>query len=643
MSENPSNPSSPVAQDSPMVFGTPHMQGPPNLAESITEMVRALSTLTSQINSLVEHTLQTEQRIQETNQLISTVFAGTPNTIPVRSARLPVSEQQQVETSVRMEQSPPVASNSVTSRRVNVQETPTMPAAEVNMLLNPVPGSYTQTPQIGSQDSPDSSDTSINEDESEVSELEERLSSLGLRTKRDRRSTWYVLPRRSNKRKSFIERNIAIAENPSDSNTTNKVSLTKVQPDYSKIKLWELTPLAVMNFYDEVIEFETTTQSTIYPVASLIRKSIRRSLASRTEGDLTEYSLLKMEFKDLMGILIKFTAPHSRLEFIFHLEKCARFPILKDYRPSLLNFQTWHGMVLEFMDDFKRAFEFLSESYDDTKYRLHVPLCNNKENGLVKLFCKNVPFEYATRVVTSWDQHTFKDIYKFLAKFTKDLTNHHNLSIQVGQNKFNFGGTQYTSLFSSSRNVEKLRPTTFPSKTRSSLHNLTPTEAYGGTLASVDHALEEELYISVHDTQDDSQELTEVQESPLEIEDDDLYDALADMDAIDTNPVDEKFSQNNELSQALAYMQRPPEKGHSQPFVHQQKHQQNKDAQQKQPQVASNGCFKMTIFGSCDKGNNCRFSHHPAALAKARADLTTRLQRNPNAPNQNPIQNRPKY
>ena len=421
------------------------------------------------------------------------------------------------------------------------------------------------------------------------------------------------------KRKSFIIRGIQEAERAA-TDVGNEVRMTKVQPSYSHITLTQLKAQAVMQFYDEIIDFETGFQTSIFPVANLIIKPVRREIASRTENIHTEYSLLRLTLLPLMALLIKFTAPTSQLDFWENLSTIPKFPDLNGYRPSIINFVPWYRHMLSFIADFRRTFEFLSESYDaDTEAEL-IPLCNNRENGIVKLFCSMVPYEYATKIVNSWKTSTFANTHAFLSKFGKELQIHYANHLLLVKHRLHFGGTSYAALFSKQRNVQN----DFKAKQKSSngsyrfansnqryshSQNVSPHRLHYMPIVTEQAILEEleDELVQGLDTTGNAHEdeflfhyedTSYYQKDYQQVDDDEEIDQLSEYDAREQQKLLDEIDDAQQDSADLNALDN--------------NFHRKSDTQERL------GCFIMMITGRCPKGSACRFSHHPNALATAR-------------------------
>lgn len=69
--------------------------------------------------------------------------------------------------------------------------------------------------------------------------------------------------------------------------------------------------------------------------------------------------------------------------------------------------------LLAFRTDFISIYELLAEDNDR-----NIPVCKNKEGGLLKIFLDKIPFEYGKRTFQSLATYKFKDRYKSSRHFT---------------------------------------------------------------------------------------------------------------------------------------------------------------------------------------------------------------------------------
>jgi hypothetical protein len=429
-------------------------------------------------------------------------------------------------------------------------------------------------------------------------------------------------------RKSFIERGIIEAEK-AEGNI--QVTMTKPLPPYDHIRLRHLSLRPVMEFYDDVIEYETAHRTSIYPVAYLIDKNVRREIANRTNRTFTEHTVLGLELKPLMKLLIRFVAPTSRLEFYNTMQTIPRFPDLpSNYRPSIINYGPWFKHCLSFISDFRRTYEFLSDGYDDDEFERFVPPCNAKEWGMVKLFTNLVPYKYATKLISNWKETSFKELEDFLQRFTAEITKIYKLHLSLNEFKYHFGGTDYVKLFTEPKRYLASPANRIPNRFTANsnersgaprpqrLHHISNQVVVDDLITA---GIEEDYVLGAEAEPLDEQVEEDKQESDDE---DDLNLPIRNPQQL---PLPEEYEPSFDINDAeiaeLAQMvYSSPDELHA--FDQHATRKPDTSSQHGKPQQPLRGCFKMMLTGTCEKGASCHFSHHPSAIQTARDMLCRR-------------------
>lgn len=432
----------------------------------------------------------------------------------------------------------------------------------------------------------------------------------------DKKKSYLSLPRLRNHRQSYLARGIIAAESASKELS---VQMTRVQPSYDYIQLNDLHPKNVMRFHDQIVEFETSHRTAIFPVGFLIATDVRQEISSRSEDLFSDTTLLSLPFPDIMALLLKYTAPTTIEELWHALSTIPTFPDLKGYRPTMLNFQPWYRFILRFVNEFRRTYEFLTTALDDEEYEHIVPSCDNKEMGLIRLFCSRIPYDYGTKIVNRWKNKKFQHFHDFINAFTREIHSHFKAYKFMAQHRFLWGGTTYTSLFGDKKNVSApvapYRSTRTPVPNRYAID--TGQRSYPQRLHSMDvvadaivlEGLEDEYASYNTDSPQDEVDLEPPED--LQLHDEDIFSD----DVIEQETVEESFDdQLVELTNGNLHAFDPP--------AFQRRPAPPPPAR---PQENNNACYGMVMRGTCDKGPRCQFSHNPMVLKAAREALKKKL------------------
>ena len=225
----------------------------------------------------------------------------------------------------------------------------------------------------------------------------------------------------------------------------NQLVIHGQQPTFEHIKLSTLVVWSVFDFFDKVVEYETTHKIAL-PVNALVGKLVREELISRYAPDLTLerfYTLSQTELYLLAQDVVKPHTPHSFLE---SLDKNVEFASLPSgYVPTVTNFMPFYRAILLYKTRFLRVYEFLATHNSD-----NVPPCHNKEGGLLKFFLDKLPHEFGKRMWQHINRQRLqgrdkKDytLHSFLKTFTDLLQDALGIAESARSFKELFGGTAY--------------------------------------------------------------------------------------------------------------------------------------------------------------------------------------------------------
>lgn len=427
------------------------------------------------------------------------------------------------------------------------------------------------------------------------------------------RATLTALPMRSgNRRVSFIARQI-----DETSSLASQVQYTKRQPEHSHIVLTTLSARGVYKWHDLVQEFQIKHKCKIDPIGGTLDETTRRDLAARTNNVHTEFSIMKLDLRDLTVLLMKQIAPTCRLDFQKTLDELTTLQLPQNYKPSLMTNFMWHKAMLQYVHDYRKAYEFLTETYDDDEFDAIVPPCDHKEGGLIKLFTSKIPYQYGSRVYTNtMASQKFTVIHEFLNKFQIILSEHHKLLKKLAEYRLHYGGTMYTSLYTMARNQGRTNERQISDRQvsqstfRRGYHQSNDDRGelnFIGDESNLSQLIEEEqelefFFSGLEDTVEDNPEnrdagyaATSAEQFDIDYDEDDIQYPEATDEGNAENGVDRSILNAFE------------------------------DLKLKSTDNSQLGCYKKIFTGRCTMGPKCRFSHHPSALSKTRDAIIKKL------------------
>jgi hypothetical protein len=357
--------------------------------------------------------------------------------------------------------------------------------------------------------------------------------------------------------KNFLDNVVTAAENP-----RHVVSYTKVQPSYDHVSLSDLTLRSVFKFIDDVNEYQLSHGIQL-PVASLISRKVREHLCAKVHN-LKMEQFLVFKTKQVIRVLQSECRPVSVLEFQKKLRKHTYFDLPAHYIPKPSDFRIFHDALLLYRNKFLRAFEVMAADNEE-----NIPECTNKEGGLIKIFVEKIPYSYGKNIVQSFMVTKFHDLYAFLKKFYKVVSDHYaayELTTMVSQH---FEGTEVA-------NTERLpRPATYEKKTDNSRGF-----AKDFSRQRLHHIDEDEINVFAQD-----------------------YDLECD---------DENSGENVSIHHASRVPLSPDT---------------SLSAMAKSPKSDGppNGCFQLLFHGTCPRDKDCSYSHDPSILKQSHVHYTELL------------------
>jgi hypothetical protein len=264
-------------------------------------------------------------------------------------------------------------------------------------------------------------------------------------------------PRRTQSaaRQSILERNI---QNSEDS--AIQLQMQARQPPYDHIKLTSVHSLAqVIKFIDEAEKYQTQHRIKL-PLPSLVSDTARDDIMTE-DHKLTIAKFYNLSDLELFDLLQKKVKPGSPLEFSRKLDSHVDFVISKGYKPTPSDFKFFLQALRTYRQKFRKLFELLAKDNGE-----NVPEMKNKDEGVIKIFLKKIPFEYGNRVWQTMRTPRCATLYEFLKKWDEVVNLHEEQHKGAVQLKQHFGGSDWFARNQGDK-INAVAEESFPGDTRS--------------------------------------------------------------------------------------------------------------------------------------------------------------------------------
>jgi hypothetical protein len=195
-----------------------------------------------------------------------------------------------------------------------------------------------------------------------------------------------------------------------------EIKVTRQQPSYDHIILKKLTIKHVVKFISAVGEYQARNGVSL-PLATMLDKDVRSYLIARSNdmfqgSDEAFFSLPAPEVLDLIRKAVK---PTSSSIFRANLTELVSTELTPLMEVSTENFQKVYEALLLYRSDFIAHFNLMAQDNE-----VAVPLCSNKEGGLIEIFLKKLPTDYCKNIMFNFKKDgkkEWKDIHSFLEDF----------------------------------------------------------------------------------------------------------------------------------------------------------------------------------------------------------------------------------
>mmetsp|Transcript_20767 Transcript_20767/g.34765 ORF Transcript_20767/g.34765 Transcript_20767/m.34765 type:complete len:488 (+) Transcript_20767:94-1557(+) len=233
-------------------------------------------------------------------------------------------------------------------------------------------------------------------------------------------------------RQSILERNIQHSED-----AAVQLHMQARQPAYDHIKLSNVHSLAqVIKFVDEAEKYQTQHKVKL-PLPSLITDTARDDIIPGA-GGLTIKKFYELGDVELFKLLQEKIRPNSRLDFSTKLDGHVDFYLLKGYKPTPSDFKVFLQALRTYRQRFRKLYELLAQENES-----NIPPIKNKDDGVIKIFLRKIPFEYGNRVWQTMGTPQCSTVYDFFEKWDAVVNEHEQLHKGALKLKQHFGGSDW--------------------------------------------------------------------------------------------------------------------------------------------------------------------------------------------------------
>jgi hypothetical protein len=400
----------------------------------------------------------------------------------------------------------------------------------------------------------------------------------------------------------------------------NGTYMTQVLPANDHIILTKLTASHVIQFLTKVYDFCTAHQVS-FKLTSKVTGQCRDQIISRNEGFIDEVTFNVLSNEALLRCLQRTVQPRSRDEFVMVMTRYVRFNLHSNNEISVRAFQEFYDALSSYKRQWLLYFDFMS--YENAP---NVPHCNTKENGLISLFIKPIPGDYAKNRYNTLMNRKYHEIRVFISDMWTQ--------VQMDYERFKQYQTLTTVVGDTVPGIDpppKYQKTeerkTTPSPTRNPFENRKTPAKFNPR-----HALN--LLGSPPDPPDS--------EDPQIDNDQEQYEHSFDQEAEGEPPSMTKDSSNDEdddidpdreaerksVHEQLNALDKPYKRGDNRSSQYDNRvksgEQRNKIPVKPELKKDRNGCWNILRDGICENPN-CKFSHDPEDLKKSWANLDQML------------------
>jgi hypothetical protein len=408
--------------------------------------------------------------------------------------------------------------------------------------------------------------------------------------------------------------------------------MTQMLPSNEHIKLEKLTTASVIAFINKVYDYCTTHQ-VAFKLTSKVTAACRDQIISRNEGFVDEVSFNVLSNDALLRCLQRTVQPRSRDEFVMVISRFVRFNMRSSESISVKSFQVFYDALSSYKRLWLLFYDFMSA--DNAQ---NVPHCNSKENGLISLYIKPIPGDYAKNRYNTLMSRKYNNIKHFIADLWTQVQmdyerykQYQTLTTVVGEEVPGIDHTpsrftpksdnEKRSSTTSPKNFDSKRTPAKPPYNRQSVNNI------GSELK--DKAYEEDD-IEIDDNQSQYESNFGQEDNECVPDEEEFLDENDDSD-FDRG---DQSSSNRPVTDQLSAVANKPFKKRDSREGQRDNNKRSGDERtsirpaSKPPEKRErNGCWNILRDGICETPN-CKFSHDTEDVKKSWANLDQMLRHN---------------
>lgn len=201
----------------------------------------------------------------------------------------------------------------------------------------------------------------------------------------------------------------------------------KPQASYDDIRLSSLKVKAIFEFYKKVEEYESRHGVEI-PLGMQLDERIRKRICSHNNYNGRDSDFFALSKEDVFEHIRQVIKPNTTHDFSAKLNSTLTFELPPKFTLNMESYRFFHVALKTYMKLFKEVFVYLSYKNEEA-----IPAIDNKQVGIITVFCANVPFGFAYNVCNNLRITSCKKLSEFFSKFT-DITERLNeLSIEISK------------------------------------------------------------------------------------------------------------------------------------------------------------------------------------------------------------------
>lgn len=222
-----------------------------------------------------------------------------------------------------------------------------------------------------------------------------------------------------------LDRRHTVLEELLDEKTLARPTVVLEKKPFAGSRLEDLELPNVLRFCEEVNKYETGEGHKVQ-IGTLFTDEAKRKLIAKSAGRLGRATFWSASSKEVISELQRALRPANALAFYDDLERGVKFTPPKGYELSATALDAFYDSLCEYADEFLFVYRFLGQDNE-----ANLPPVNNKEGGLIKLFCSKIPYKYGNSIINTLKKTTYDTLEEFLRDFQKRTEAHRDASVTM--------------------------------------------------------------------------------------------------------------------------------------------------------------------------------------------------------------------